>query len=165
MCRHHGGFPLRVMPRWITGPEQSSLQEISGRALDGRANRPFLGGIGIMARHAIGKIDGSPPSRISGARETLRWLGILCAGSRQEKKKETIKPSPAHAAIQIPIGLGDAFCYRCQPKREVFFLGKALPVWSAKFSFGAKGGNRTPTGVTPQDPESCASTRFRHFRT
>ena len=30
---------------------------------------------------------------------------------------------------------------------------------------GAKGGTRTPTGVTPQDPESCASTKFRHFRT
>jgi hypothetical protein len=30
---------------------------------------------------------------------------------------------------------------------------------------GAKGGNRTPTGVSPQDPESCASTKFRHFRT
>src|SRR5262245_36014742 len=29
---------------------------------------------------------------------------------------------------------------------------------------GAKGGNRTPTGVSPQDPESCASTKFRHFR-
>ncbi len=30
---------------------------------------------------------------------------------------------------------------------------------------GAKEGTRTPTGVTPQDPESCASTKFRHFRT
>ncbi len=30
---------------------------------------------------------------------------------------------------------------------------------------GAKEGTRTPTGVTPQEPESCASTKFRHFRT
>ena len=28
---------------------------------------------------------------------------------------------------------------------------------------GAKGGNRTPTGVTPQDPESCASTNSATF--
>jgi hypothetical protein len=28
---------------------------------------------------------------------------------------------------------------------------------------GAKGGNRTPTGVIPQDPESCASTNSATF--
>ena len=37
-------------------------------------------------------------------------------------------------------------------------VGKVLEI------VGAKGGNRTPTGVSPQDPESCASTKFRHFR-
>ena len=29
---------------------------------------------------------------------------------------------------------------------------------------GAKGGTRTPTGVTPPDPKSGASAKFRHFR-
>ena len=29
---------------------------------------------------------------------------------------------------------------------------------------GAKGGTRTPTGVTPPDPKSDASAKFRHFR-
>ena len=29
--------------------------------------------------------------------------------------------------------------------------------------YGAKGGTRTPTGRTPQDPESCASTNSATF--
>src|SRR5688572_21976438 len=33
----------------------------------------------------------------------------------------------------------------------------------AELTAGAKGGTRTPTGVNPQDPESCASTKSATF--